>query len=113
MLTIRSARLNRGMSLTELAQAVGVSVASVRQAEQRDEAGTITIANRARYLSAMGLADAIVTVEGTPEQVESEWEATMENVASINESMAFEGQPVPAVPTERSAMRAFASAYAY
>lgn len=113
MLTIRAARLNRGLSLTDLAHAVGVSIASVRQAEERDEAGTITIANRARYLSAMGLADAIVTVESTPEQVEAEWEATMDTVSTINESMAFEGQPVAALPTERSAMRAFASAYAH
>lgn len=102
MLTIRSAHQNRGMSLTQLAHAVGVSVVSVRQTEERDAAGTITRANRARYLSAIGLADAILTVEGTPAEVQAEWETAIDTTTTINESMAFEGQPVAALPTERS-----------
>ncbi|MDU6150926.1 MAG: helix-turn-helix transcriptional regulator [Actinomyces urogenitalis] len=108
MLSIRSARLNRGWTLADLARAAGVSVPSVRQAEERDLAGSITLANRARYLAAMGLSDAIATVNLPSSEVEALWDDTMSGAAEVAQNMAFERQPVSSVDMEQIAIRSFA-----
>ena len=57
MTTIQEARRSLGVAQSELAQRLGVSVASVSQTETREARGDITLRTRARYLGALGLED--------------------------------------------------------
>lgn len=107
MLSLRAARLNRDLTLADVADRLGVSTSSVAEAERRDAAGTITLASRARYLAAMGLTDTTLTVTQDPESVQSIWYDSVDGAAQVQAAMAMENQPISPADAEQIAVRTF------
>ena len=71
MTTIQEARRSLGVAQSELAQRLGVSVASVSQTETGEARGDITLRTRARYLGALGLEDLGIVAPHTPDNTTS------------------------------------------
>ena len=71
MTTIQEARRSLGVAQSELAQRLGVSVASVSQTETREARGDITLRTRAHYLGALGLEDLGIVAPHTPDNTTS------------------------------------------
>ncbi|QPL05124.1 MULTISPECIES: helix-turn-helix domain-containing protein [Actinomyces] len=66
MTMIREARHSLGVTQSELARRLGVSVAAVSQTETREARGDLTVRTRSRYLEALGLADLGLVVPRAP-----------------------------------------------